>query len=169
MSPRTTEGTARVSVLRALSDAANRISEKLLFVLMILMVLVTMAQVIFRFFFTALTWSEELTTFLLVFASLVGTAVAFKKGSHIAVTFLAEKLPSTGKKLLATLVNLLALGFFGIVTVYGVQLMRSEASQLTPAMQISMVWIYLMYPVVGVIIILHLADNLTTIWKKEAA
>jgi len=34
--------------------------------------------------------------------------------------------------------------------------MKSEAMQTTPAMGISMTWIYVMYPVIGGIILLHL-------------
>lgn len=158
-----------VPFLRAASDAANKASEVLLFVLMVTMVLVTIAQIVFRFFFNALTWSEELSCFLLVFASLTGSAVAFKRGSHIAVTFLSEKLKPTGKKVLATVVNLLGLGFFIIVAVYGALLMKAESGQLTPALQISMAWVYLMYPVIGAVTILHLLDGLVSIWTKEGA
>lgn len=169
MATASTAGGAPASLLRRLSDGANTCCEVALFALMVLMVVVTMAQVIFRFFFTALTWSEELSCFLLVLASLVGAAVAFKRGSHIAVTFLVDHLPSGGKKVMATIVDLLGLGFFGIVAVYGVVLMKAEAGQLTPAMQISMKWIYLMYPVVGGVTMLHILDSLCAIWRKEAS
>ena len=164
----TSKGTP-VPFLHSLSDIVNLWSERALFILMILMVVVTMAQVVFRFFFDALTWSEELSCFLLVLGSLVGSSVAFKRGSHIAVTFLSEKLSPTAKKIMATVVNLLGLGFFGIVAVYGAMLMKAESGQLTPALQISMSWIYLMYPVVGTITMLHLLDGLTFIWRKEAS
>jgi len=99
----------------------------------------------------------------------VGAAVAFKRGSHIAVTFLIDRLPATGKKVMATIVNLLGLGFFAIVAVYGAALMKSEAGQLTPAMQISMKWIYLMYPIVGGVTLLHILDSLLAVWRKEAS
>ena len=156
---------ARAPFIHVVSDRLNRWSEKALFCLMLLMVLVTVAQVVFRFFFDALTWSEELSCFLLVLASLVGSAVAFKRGSHIAMTFLSDRLPATAKKSLATLVYLLGLGFFGIVAYYGAVMMRAEGGQLTPAMQISMGWIYLMYPVVGGVTALHLLDGIVTTWE----
>jgi TRAP-type transport system small permease protein len=165
MAPDPTAEGGSLPLLRRLSDAANRWSERALFVLMMLMVIVTTAQVVFRFFFDALTWSEELSCFLLVCASLVGAAVAFKRGSHIAITFLSERLPQGGKKALALAVHLLGLLFFGIVTWYGVVLMGTEAGQLTPALQISMKWVYLMYPVVGVVVMIHLLDGIARTWK----
>jgi len=143
----------------------NRLSERLLFFLMLLMIGVTTAQVFFRFFFEALTWSEELSCFLLVLASLLGAAVAFKRGSHIAVTFLTQKLPRGLQKGMAVLVNLLGILFFAIVATYGAVLMKTEASQTTPAMMISMSWIYAMYPVLGAVIILHLAAGIGEVLK----
>lgn len=164
MSSAAERGGAQAPFLHALSDAVNLWSERFLFVLMLAMVGVTTAQVVFRFFFKALTWSEELSCFLLVLASLVGSAVAFKKGSHIAVTFAVERLPRPARKVLATLVYLLGLGFFSVVAYYGALLMKSEAGQTTPALQISMKWIYLMYPVTGAATALHLLDGMSRVW-----
>ena len=36
------------------------------------------------------------------------------------------------------------------------ELMKSEAMQTTPAMGISMTWVYIMYPVIGGITLVHL-------------
>lgn len=165
MNVRTQQEGAGSPLLQVLSDRVNRASEVLLFLLMLLMIGVTTAQVFFRFFFEALTWSEELSCFLLVLASLLGAAVAFKRGSHIAVTFVTQKLPEKLRKATAVLVNLLGIFFFAIVAFYGTLLMKSEAGQTTPAMMISMAWIYAMYPVLGAVVILHLAAGMGEILK----
>ncbi|MBN2875759.1 MAG: TRAP transporter small permease [Spirochaetales bacterium] len=158
-------GERRRPLIHQLSDRANLYSEWVLFAMMLLMVLVIVAQVIFRFLFDALTWSEELSCFLLVFASLLGSAIAFKRGSHIAVTMLRDNLPAGARKVLATVIYALGLGFFSIVAYYGAVMMKEEGGQLTPALQISMRWIYLMYPVVGGITALHLLDGIVTTWE----
>lgn len=163
MPPRNSSGGA--DILKRASDTLNRWCEALMFALLILMVLVATAQVVFRFFFTALSWSEELSNFLLVFVSLIGSAVAFKRGSHLSITFLADRLPPALKKAVASVVALLGIGFFAVVAYYGAQLMLSESAQLTPAMQISMSWIYLMYPALGTVTVVHLLDGLVDIWK----
>ena len=162
-SGRQPEGASR-PLLQVLSDSVNVWSERALFVLMLLMIGVTTAQVVFRFFFQALTWSEELSCFLLVLASLLGAAVAFKRGSHIAVTFVTQKLSGGMRKSLAVLVNLLGILFFGIVVFYGGLLMKTEAGQTTPAMMISMAWVYAIYPVLGAVVILHLVAGLGEIF-----
>ena len=157
----------RKGFLHALSDRVNTVTEAALFVTLVAMVIVTVAQVVFRFFFEALTWSEELACFLLVLASLLGAAVAFKRGSHISVTFLLDKLPPAGKKAMRTFIILLGMGFFGIVAYYGAVLMGTEAGQKSPALQLSMKWVYLMYPVIGGVTILHFVDALASIWERS--
>lgn len=145
------------SPLARLSDSVNRISEVLLFVLMMLMIAVTSLQIVCRVFFEALIWSEELTTYLLVASSLLGAALAFKRGSHIAVTFLVDRMPPALRRAARIFVQLTGMVFFSVVAFYGAVLTRSEAMQTTPAMGISMTWIYLVYPVAGCVVLLHLA------------
>jgi TRAP-type transport system small permease protein len=148
------------------SDRVNGWSEKLLFGLMVAMIFFTTLQVIFRVFFTAISWSEEITCFLLVYASLVGAAVAFKRGSHIAVSFVVQRLPRGGQKILAVGVHLLGIVFFTVIAVFGALLMRTESHQTSPALQIPMIWVYSVFPVLGAVIILHLLAGIRQTPKK---
>ncbi len=154
------------SRLLQLSDRVNDWSEKLLFVLMLAMILFTTMQVIFRVFFTALSWTEEITCFLLFYASLVGAAVAFKRGSHIAVTFIVQRLPGMGQKALAIAVHLLGILFFAVIVIYGILLMETESQQLSPGMQIPMAWVYVAFPAVGAVILLHLLAGIRQTIRK---
>lgn len=158
-------GGPKGSPLSGLSGRLNRLCEALLFSLLCLMIGVTTLQVVCRFFFDALVWSEELTRFLLVLASLVGAAVGFKRGSHIAVTFFLHRLPPAAFRIMAVLLQLVAIAFFGIVAWYGGVLMVSESGQTTPALGISMTWVYLMYPVMGAVVTVHLLDGIWVILK----
>lgn len=153
------------TLLHRLSDKVNTIAEGTLFVSLLVLVAVTFLQVVFRFFFTALTWSEELSSFLLVWVSLLGMAVGFKRSSHIAVTFLLEQLGPSVRKWVQLFIALLSLGFFGIVVYFGWVMMDTEASQVTPAMGLSMRWIYLMYPVTGAVTLLHIFDSIVVVFE----
>ena len=156
---------ARSRLLRT-SDTLNLASERLLFVLMLAMIFFTTLQVVTRVFFTALSWTEEITCFLLVAASLVGTAVGFKRGSHIAVSYLADRLPAGGRRALAILVHLLGVAFFAVMIVYGILLMRTEAHQISPALQIPMFWVYIGFPIAGGLVILHLVAGMAETWRR---
>ncbi|AER65776.1 Tripartite ATP-independent periplasmic transporter DctQ component [Thermovirga lienii DSM 17291] len=160
------EGLDRSS-LSALSDKINKICEGLLFILMTAMIAITTLQIVFRFFFEALVWSEELTRFLLVASSLVGASIGFKRGSHIAITFLANKLSPKASKALGVFIQLASMAFFVIVGWYGILMMKSEGGQTTPALGISMAWIYLFYPAVSLVIMVHLLDSLLKILRRD--
>ena len=88
------------SFLGVLSDRVNTACEAGLFATLTLMTVVTILQILCRMWFRALTWSEELTCFLLVLASFLGTAVAFKRGAHLAVSFLLDALPRQLRKVI---------------------------------------------------------------------
>lgn len=159
--------TPALPLLLSWSNLVNNWSEKALFGMMIAMIFFATLQVITRVFFTALSWSEEITCFLLVYASLVGAAVAFKRGSHIAVTFIVQRLPAGCQKTLAVLVHILGIGFFGIIACYGAILMKVESNQTSPAMMIPMVWVYMIFPIIGAVIILHLLAAISQTLKRR--
>lgn len=163
-----TEGAAEAAPSRLLqwSDRINNWSEKILFGLMMAMILFTTIQVVFRVFFTAFSWTEEITCFLLFYASLVGAAVAFKRGSHIAVTFIADCLPRPAQKALAIGVHLLGILFFAVIVIHGALLMKTESQQLSPGLQIPMAWVYVAFPAVGAAIILHLLAGIRRTFAK---
>jgi TRAP-type transport system small permease protein len=158
---------AASSRLIQLSERINDWSEKLLFVLMLTMIFFTTIQVVFRVFFTAFSWTEEITCFLLFYATMVGTAVGFKRGSHIAVTFIVERLPRGAEKAIAVGVHLLGILFFAVILVYGYLLMVTESEQLSPGMQIPMAWIYVAFPLMGAVIILHLLAGIRKTFAKD--
>jgi len=163
----TGEAAASPSFLLRWSERVNDWSEKLLFVLMLAMIFFTTIQVVFRVFFTAFSWTEEITCFLLFYATLAGTAVAFKRGSHIAVTFIVDRLPGAGRKAAAVVVHFLGILFFAVVAIHGYLLVGTESSQLSPGMQIPMAWIYVAFPVAGTVVVLHLLAGIRKTFTKD--
>ncbi len=147
------------SHLSRLSHGVNALCEVALFISILLMVGLTSLQIVCRYFFTALTWSEELTRFLLVFASLLGASVGFKKGGHIAITALRDKLPSRVSLGIYGITQGVGVCFFAILAWYGGKLTISEAGQLSPGMGLSMMWVYAMYPLMGAVVVLHMVAS----------
>lgn len=156
-----------MSLLQKFSFNVNRLCEALLFALMVFMVGLTVAQIICRVFFQALVWSEELIRFSLVASSLVGTSVALYRGSHISISFLTDRLPARLRLAVRMTARLGSVAFFSVVAWYGWILMGTEAFQTTPALGISMRWVYAMYPMFGIISILHLAAGLADLKGGE--
>jgi TRAP-type C4-dicarboxylate transport system permease small subunit len=154
-----------VSRLGLLSEGVNVLCEVGLFATLTLMTAVTILQIVCRIWFKALTWSEEATCFLLVFASFLGTTVAFKRGSNIAVNFLLDALPKPVRKIAMLAIELAGIVFFGVTAWYGAVLCVSERMQMASSMPISMAWMYAVFPLIGAIAILHLAAHAENLLK----
>jgi TRAP-type C4-dicarboxylate transport system permease small subunit len=132
------------------------------------MTAVTILQIVCRIWFRALTWSEEATCFLLVFASFLGTTVAFRRGSNIAVNFILDVLPKPLRKIVMIAIELTGIVFFGVTGWYGAVLCISERMQMASSMPISMAWMYLVFPLTGAVTILHLAVHVENLLKYDA-
>ena len=155
----------RRSFLGCLSDGVNSACEMALFAALTLMTAVTILQIACRIWFKALTWSEEATCFLLVFASFLGTTVAFRRGANIAVTFLLDALPKSVKKIVLIAIELTGIAFFAAAGWYGAALCVSERMQTASSMPISMAWMYIVFPLTGAVTILHLTVNVENLLK----
>jgi TRAP-type C4-dicarboxylate transport system permease small subunit len=81
-------------------------------------------QIAFRYVLNApLVWTEELARYLYIWACYLGAAVALRRGNHIVITLVHERLPPRLGGLVTLGTQALALIFLGAVTVLGVQLM----------------------------------------------
>lgn len=105
------------------------------------------AQIVCRLFFTALSWSEELTRYLMIWATFLGAACVYRRMGHINVTIFQGLLSPAGRRGLTALCHLLCGAFFLVAVVYGLDYMQMQSRQLSPALRIPMSWIYLSIPV----------------------
>ncbi len=59
------------------------------------MVLLTGLQIVCRIWFTALAWSEELTRYLMVWATFLGASCVYRRSGHINVTVVQALFPES--------------------------------------------------------------------------
>ncbi|MDT8858929.1 TRAP transporter small permease [Alkalihalobacillus sp. MEB130] len=104
---------------------------------------------------SSLSWSEEVSRFLMVWVVLLGAAYALKRGELIAVEILPEYLSDKGKKIIFLIVSLISLVFYVVLMFFGWQITQSVAVQIAPGTGISMFWVYLSLPVGGALLILN--------------
>lgn len=150
--------------LQKTSDQFDAIFRFALFTTLSAMIVLITAQIFFRVFFTALSWSEELSRYLLVWSSFIGTTVAFKKGAHIAVTFVVDLLPSRIRQVVQTLSCILMAIFFAATIWYSIYLFNVQAFQVSPAMGLKMRYIYMIIPISFAVMCVHLLNQCVHIW-----
>ncbi len=144
-------------------DRAAALQAKLLGVALVLlgaaMCLLIFAQVFFRFVvFVPLPWSEELARYLMVWMAMLGAPLALRMDQHIGVGLVLERLPRR-VRLWVTLGTCLAtIAFMAVIGWQGVLLCRKNLTQVSPAMQLPMMFSYAAIPVGGVCMLLELCD-----------
>jgi len=105
-------------------------------------------EVVGRYVFQKMTiWSGEVSTYSLVWASMLGGAVGLKKGYMISMDAVLEMVPRNVVKLLKFLSYLCALFFFGIMFGYGLFQTLYNAHQTSPAIGLVMSYPYAALPI----------------------
>ena len=74
-------------ILSPVSDALDRVCSVLIVAMLGLMVVITTAQIVCRTFFTSLSWSDEVTRYLLIWSTFLGATCVYRHGGNIAITF----------------------------------------------------------------------------------
>ena len=144
-----------ITWLNKVSDLINKICLGLSVTLLGATIVITTAQIIFRVFFTSLTWTEEATRYCLVWCTMLGAGCVYKSGANIAVTFVQDVVPKAVKRYMKVLVHLLCFTFFVIILVYGVRYMTLMGAQTSAALIIPMKYMYMSIPIGSGIMGLH--------------
>lgn len=120
-------------------------------------------QIVSRVLFTAVSWTEEVARFLLVWLTFLGATLALAEKRHIAVTLLTDRLPPALARMAAT-VGLVAMAAFLIaLTWIGWQYMSMQSFQRSASLQMPMMYVYAVIPVSSALMsILCLADLAAT-------
>ena len=112
------------------------------------MVASVLLAVFFRYLLIApLTWTEEFSRYMMVWSASLGMAVAFREGSHIAVTILTSHLRGKTGEIISRITQIILIVFMAIVMVEGFKLAFALWNQDSPAMEIPMTCPYLAIPV----------------------
>lgn len=126
----------------------HRFIQWALFLITGTMTAVVLLGVLFRYVLKApLPWSEELARYLMIWGASLGASIAYREGTHIAVTVLVDKAPGPMGKALTRLAQILIVGFMAIITLHGFLLVSKLSGQTSPAMEVPMAWPYLAIPV----------------------
>src|SRR5256714_4549139 len=91
-------------------DAAGRLIERLIALLLAVMVVMVFGNVVLRYGFNSgIVVSEELSRWLFLWVTFLGAIVALKEGAHLGSDFLVSRLPVLGKKICLVVGHLLML------------------------------------------------------------
>jgi TRAP-type transport system small permease protein len=127
--------------------------------LMAALCLITMANVVVRYFTNAsFAFTEEISVSLMVVMTLLGAATGFYRDKHISVTFVFERLSARGRRRLVLFGLLASAVMFALLGWYGGRMAWDDYrfDVTSPALGIPQ-WVYTMWlPLLSLVIVARL-------------
>ena len=159
----TQPGRSVSAALGRLTAFADRVLCRLC-ILLFMVILVTMVlQIFFRYVFSApLTWTEELARYLYIWACWCGAPVAMRRGNHVAITVLSERLPRRVAQGVSLLTQAVGLFFLFELALQGTKLTFRSHSVTAITLPIPWSFIYLAAPLSALLMALLCLES---IWK----
>jgi TRAP-type transport system small permease protein len=113
-------------------------------------------QVFFRLVLRdPLSWSEELSTIIFIWTTMIGASLALKRGEHFAVELLHGRLKAADRRIAGGIVGTLLIIFSLILIWEGAGLTIRNIDVVTPAMEISRSFAYAAVPVGGLFMLVR--------------
>jgi TRAP-type C4-dicarboxylate transport system permease small subunit len=148
-----------------------RIEETIAGLALGLICLITLANVVVRYFTKAsFAFTEEFSVFLMAVLTFVGAAAAFARGSHIRVDFFIRHLPAGQRFWLEQLTLLAGIVLFALVGWYAWRLFLDDWQYGTtsPGIGIAQWWYSIWLPVLAALIVLRIAGRMLRLRRGKA-
>lgn len=116
----------------------NKLEEILAAICLTVMTILTFANVVARYVFSAsFSFSEEITTYLFVLLSLLGTAIAAKRSEHLGLSIVTDAVGPKTEKILKIIGYAVAVLFSAAIFYYGIFMVMNQRmlGQVTAGMQ----------------------------------
>ncbi len=150
-------------------NAIRKANEVAVIILFIIIICTVFLQVVARYVFNSPpAWSEELARYCQVWMVLLTSSICIRKGSHLAVDYLTHYLSDQWKRRLGIFSHTLIVLYLGAVLYFGFVLLKVGMFQYSPAMEIRMFFMYLIFPI-GYSLMLTEALIVTVRLVKERA
>ena len=118
-------------------DVVERAAKILMAILIVSMVVLIGSQVGFRYALNEpLAWTEEVARHLMIWSALLGAAVAYRRKGHLGMDILVMHLHKPWRRIVEMILQVLSIGFFGILVIHGIPLVDRTMRQFSSAIRI---------------------------------
>ena len=139
----------------------DHLEEIILVILFIVMVLAVFCQVIMRYCFnSSLSWAEEFARLTFVWLTWIGVSIGERKGEHIKITMLADKMPFRAAHLMNIVSCIIVIIICGVTLYYGEYLTRFMLGSQYVSLHISYAWGYAAIPAGCALMILRILPSI---------
>ncbi|MHB9342120.1 TRAP transporter small permease, partial [Fusobacterium polymorphum] len=149
----------------------DKFEEYLLIGSLVFNVLLIFSQIFMRTIFNySLSWTEELSRYIFIWQTWLGTSIALKYKQHIRVEILINIFKKAkNKKILEISVNLIWIAFSIFLLYAGTLLCKSMIARnvLSSGMRIPLVFVYSCLPISSLIVLIRLINDSISLIKRE--
>jgi len=138
----------------------NKLEENLLVGSLVLNVIIVFSQVIMRSVFNySLSWSEELSRYIFIWQTWLGTSIALRDNEHIKVELLLNLFKNERVKIVIKIIaSIIWFVFCLFLIINGFELLQSMARRkaLSSGLRIPLTYVYASLPISSLLICLRL-------------
>lgn len=152
-----------------LLDLSELVLAALCVVAFVTMFVLGIATVVFRYVIeSSLAFPDELIRYLFIWMIFLGSAIAFRRNMHAAIGVAVAHLPPSLKRAALILATLACVVFFAVLFRSGLLLTIRVQTQISPALEVSMAWVYGAIPAGMAFLIIYAAELLARQWRLPA-
>lgn len=135
-----------------------------------LMMVWVFVQVITRYVFSYTpSFGEELARYMFVWIVFLSLPVVAKKGGHMAIEMITLRLKGMPLKVCRIIADSFTITFLIMMVYQGVLMVQRASFQTSPALEISMSWVYIVIPVGCFIMLLNVLSDFLKLLRTPAA
>lgn len=131
-------------------------------ILLAIMVSIAFINVIVRYCTSfSFAWTEEITINFFVWITLLGTSLAFRDGTHLAMSILFQAMPKVFRKYFYILGYLICLLFFGMLVYTGSLEVKDEfeLDAISESLAIPVWWYTIATPALSLLVIVRMTQR----------
>ena len=157
-----------VKYLSKLSDVVNTVAKYFVFFVMIFLVVIVFAEVIARSILnTSLRYTEEIVIYSMAWMVFIGAGIAAKENALISIVGLLQSLTPRALRLITIIGNILIITLLAWIVKSGISYALTNIAQLSPTLQIPMMYPYLSIPVGCAILLLHYINSVLKLFSRK--
>ena len=155
------------NAVRKFDKAVNSFLGFVVIIMLAVMSAVVFAQVVFRLVHASIPWSEELSKYLLIWSTFLGSALCVRKGSLVGLVILFMIVPKKLLKGLTVIISIVTSILLIFLIVVGFRTSAQIWTQTTPILKLSMGLMYASIPVGSVFMLINTLISTYLNFTKE--
>jgi len=155
-----------LNVLKKINDTLYSISKIFITVSLAIIVILVFSQVFSRYVFHfGISWSQEITTYILIWMLFIGCSMGLRDGEIISLEILKNKLSKKNALYLSIFIDILLTIFFLVGIIANNKIIERSSKQLSPILNIPMSWIAGALTVSFIMMILYSLNHIIEVSK----